>query len=109
MVRHEQAGDDLALDDMPFHDLGHIGFRAYPVPDPFRIDDDARPHFAMVEASGLVGADSSFEIQPLGFALEMGVELFRTQIGTAAARIVLGTLVGANKDMTLKWRHGQLC
>lgn len=105
MVRHEQSGDNLALDDMPFHDLGHIGFRAHPVPDPIRVDDDAGPHFAMVEASGLVGADGPFEIQPFGFTLEMGVELFGAQVRAAAARIILGALVGADKDMTLEWWH----
>ncbi len=109
MVRHEQSGYNLALNDMPLHDLGHIGFCAHPVPDPFRIDDDAGPHVAMVEASSLVCADGPFEIQPFRFTLEMGVELFRTQVRAAAARIVLGALVGADKDMTLEWRHRQSC
>lgn len=106
MVGHEQSGHDLTLHDMPFHDLGHIGLRADPIPDSLRVDDHAGSHLAMVEAAGLVCADDSFEVQPFRFILEMGVELFRAQIGAAAARIVFGALVGADKDMTLKWRHG---
>lgn len=109
MVRHEQSGDNLALDDMPFHDLGHIGFRPHPVPDAFRVDDDAGPHLAMVEASSLVGADGPFEIQPFGLTLEMGVELLGAQVRATAARIILGALVGADKDMTLEWWHRQSC
>ncbi|MBH0188914.1 MAG: squalene/phytoene synthase family protein [Nitrospira sp.] len=80
-----------------------------PVPDPFRVDDDTGSHFAMVEASGLVGADGPFEVQPFRFTLEMGVELFGSQVRAATARIILGALVGADKDMTLEWRHRQWC
>ena len=76
MVRHEQPGDNLTLYHVPFHDFRDIGFVADPVPDSFRIDDDAGTQVAMVEAPGFVRADQPFQVQALGFALEMGVEFF---------------------------------
>ena len=76
MVRHEQPGDDLALDHVPFHDFRDIGFIADPVPDSFRIDDHAGTQVAMVEAPGFVRAHQPFQVQAFGFALEMGVKLF---------------------------------
>lgn len=106
MIRHQQPGHDLALEDMPLHDLGHIGFRADPVPDPFRIDDDTGAHVTMVEASGFVGAHDAFQIQPFGFTFKVGVEFVRSQVGAAAAGVVFRPLVGTNENMALKWRHG---
>lgn len=41
MSGHEQAFHQFSLDHMPFHDFSDIGFVANPVPDPFRINDDA--------------------------------------------------------------------
>jgi len=76
MVRHEQPGDNLTLYHVPFHDFRDIGFVSDPVPDSFRIDDDAGTQVAMVEAPGFVRADQPFQVQALGFALEMGVEFF---------------------------------
>ena len=110
MVRHEQAGDDLAVQDVPFHDLRDIGFGADPVPDSFGIDHDTGAQLAMVEAAGFIRADEPFEIQPLRFSLEMGVKPFRAQIGATAARVVFRALVRADEDMPLEWWHaiGQL-
>jgi hypothetical protein len=108
MVRHEQPAHDLALHDVPLHDLGHIGFRADPVPDTFRIDHDTGAHLAMVEAAGLVRAHESFEIQPFRFALEMSVEFLRSQVRATATWIVLGALVDADENMTLKRWHGAI-
>jgi len=108
MVRHEQPGHDLALYDVPLHDLGHIGFRADPVPDTFRINHDTGAHLAMVKAAGLVRAHEPFEIQPFRFALEMSVEFLRSQVCATAAWIALGALIDADENMTLKRWHGAI-
>ena len=59
----------------------------------------------MVETTGLVGSDDPFEIQPLCFALEVRMKFVRTQVRTTAARVVFGTLVGADEDVSLEWWH----
>ena len=105
MVGHEQAGDDLTVQDVPFHDLRDIGLCADPVPYSFRIDHDTRTELAMVEAAGFIGADQAFEIQPLRFTLEVCVKLFRAQIRTTTAWVVFRTLVRTDEDVPLKWWH----
>lgn len=77
MVRHEQSGDDLALQNMPFHDLCDVGFCTDPVPHALRINNHAGTQLAMVKAAGFIGADKTFEIQPFCLALEMRVKIFR--------------------------------
>jgi hypothetical protein len=59
----------------------------------------------MVQATGFIGANQTFEIQSLCFALEMRVKFFRAQVGATTARVVFGTLVRTNEDVPLKWRH----
>ncbi len=105
MIGHEQSCDDLALHDVSFHDLRHIGFCADPIPHTFGIDHDAGSEFAMVKATSLIRADHPFEIQSLGFALKMGVQFFRAEFGTAPSWIVVGALVCTDEDMSLKRWH----
>ena len=105
MVWHEQSCDDLSLHDVPLHDLRHISFCAYPIPHAFGVDDDAGPKFAMVKAPGFIGTNEPLEIQSLRLALEMGMQLFRAELGTAPSWIVIGPFVRADKYMTLKWWH----
>ncbi len=105
MVGHEQSGDDLSVQNMPFHDLCDVGFCPDPVPYSFRIDHYTRAQIAMIQAAGFVGANKTFEIQSLCLALEMRVKFFRSQVRTTAARIVFGTLVRTDEDVPLKRWH----
>ena len=57
---HEQALDWLSSHDVGVDDLIHVIERDSPVPDGFGIDDQVGAVLALVEASGLVGANSSF-------------------------------------------------
>ena len=59
----------------------------------------------MVKATSLIGADNALEIQSLGFALEVRMKFFCSQIRTTTPWIVFGTLVGADKDVSLKGWH----
>jgi hypothetical protein len=90
---------------MPFHDLGDIRLCADPIPDSFGIDHHAGTEVAMVQAAGLIGANKALEIESFGFTLEMGMKFFCTQIRATAPWVVLRTLVGADKDVSLKGRH----
>src|SRR5215831_8956616 len=105
MVRHQQSGHDLTFYDVTFHDLGDIGFVADPVPDAFRVNNHTWPHRTMIEAPGLICAHQTFQIKPLGLALEMSVELFRTQVCAATARVVFRALVDADENVTLERGH----
>ena len=105
MIRHQQAGDDFAIEDMPFHDFRDVGVRFDAVPDAFGIDDDAGPLRAMVQTAGFVRADDVFQVQTLGFSLEAGVKAFRTQFRAAAPGIVRAALVDTDEDMALERRQ----
>ena len=109
MVGHEQSRDDLALHNMFFHDLCHVGFCTDPIPHSLGIDHHTGAQLAMVKAAGFIGAYQTFEIQPLCFALEMRVKFFRAQICATAARVVLGTLVRTDENVSLKWWHTVGC
>ena len=74
MIRHDQARDNFALYDMPLHDLRHVGFRFHAIPYAFRVNDDTRPFGAVVEAAGFIRPDNVFQIESLGFLLEMCVQ-----------------------------------
>jgi len=60
MFRHKEPGDDVAFQNMLFHDLRHVGFCADPIPYSFGIHDHAGSEVAVIEATGLVGTDNTF-------------------------------------------------
>jgi hypothetical protein len=59
----------------------------------------------MVETPGLIGANDAFETQPVYFHFHKFLEPNRATIGAAPARVALGTLVNAHKDVTAEIRH----
>lgn len=59
-VSENEALDGAAFDEVGLDDLGNIRRSDAAVPDGFRIDDDAGPVLALVEAAGLVDADRIF-------------------------------------------------
>ncbi len=105
MIGHDQSCYDLALDDVALHDFRHVGFGFDLIPHAFWIDHDARSFGAMVEAPGFIGADDVFQIQPLRFLLEVGVERLRSKLGATSTRIVGAPLVGTDEDVAFITRH----
>ena len=105
MAGHQQAVHDPAGDYVLFHDLRDVRLRSSPIPHTFRIDDDAWTILAVIETSGLIGANDAFETQPAYFHFHKFLESNRATIGAAPARVALGTLVNAHKDMTAEIRH----
>src|SRR5437667_11624460 len=67
MAWHQEPLDDLPSDDVLLHDLGHVRLGAGPVPDAFRVYDDAGPVLAVIQTTGLVRPNDRFEPQPVHF------------------------------------------
>jgi hypothetical protein len=99
---HRAAMQEVFVDD-----LIYIFELDEAVPDRLGIDDDNRAMLALVEAARLVGANKVLQSCVLNSVLERKFELF-TSLGQAAwTGRVLVTLVGANEEMMLKFRHGR--
>jgi len=105
MIGHDEAGDDLALDNVALHDFRHVGFGFDLIPHAFRVNHDARPFGTMIETSGFIGAYDAFQVQPLRFLLEAGVKRLRSELGAASTGIVGASLVGTDENVTGEGRH----
>ena len=101
-----QALDWLPVDDVGFDDFVDVGLGNVSVPDSFRIDHEIRAVFALIEASGLIGANASLESSGSEFLLE---QFLQARIGlriAAAAGMVRRALVATDEDVVLKLGHG---
>src|SRR2546428_6010232 len=105
MAGHKEALDDLPSHDVLLHDLGHVLLGACPVPDTFRVHDDAGPVLAVIQAAGLVRPDDPFEPQPFHFLLHELLQTDRSVVRAAPAGIALGTLLDAHKDVAFERGH----
>ena len=105
MSGHEEAFHQFALDHVPFHNFRDVGFIPHPIPDAFRINDDAGAVFAMIQTTRLVGADDAFEPKSLDFLFEEGVKFHGPVIGAAPSGVALGPLINANENMMLESTH----
>lgn len=96
-----------AMDEVLGDDLFDVFKVNEAIPDGLGIDHDDGAVLALVEAAGLVGADEVLEASILDRVLEGRFELLAA-MGKAAwtgGRFV--ALVGADKDMVFKFRHGE--
>jgi hypothetical protein len=105
VIGHDETGHDLAFDDMALHDLRHVGFGFDLIPHAFGIDHDAGPFGTMIEAPGFIGAYDVFQVQPLRFLLEAGVERLRSKLGATPSGIIGAPLVCTDENMTGECRH----
>src|SRR5439155_2548498 len=105
MAGHKEALHDLPSDDVLLHDLGHVRLGAGPVPDAFRVYDDAGPVFAVIQTTGLVRPDDPFEPQPVHFLLHELLQSDRSVVRAAPAGIALRTLVDAHEDVAFERGH----
>src|SRR2546426_11727801 len=105
MAWHQEPLDDLPSDDVLLHDLGHVRLGAGPVPDAFRVHDDAGPVFAVIQAAGLVRPDDPFEPQPVHFLLHELLQTDRSVVRAAPTRIALRTLIDAHEDVAFERGH----
>lgn len=105
VIGHEQAFHQFTFDHVPFHNFRHVGFIPHPIPDAFRINDDAGAIFAMIQTPRFVGTDDTFEPEALDFLFEEGVQFHGPVIGAAPSRVALGPLINANENMMLESTH----
>lgn len=105
MTRHQKPFDDFTLENVSLHQFRHIGFRADPIPGAFGIDHHAGSIFAMIQAAGLIGPNRTFDTQPFDLFFKEGMQTFGSAFGTAPARVALGPLIDADKNMMGEGRH----
>ena len=100
-----KALDGTAVQQMFGDDLIDILELDKAVPDSLGIDDDHGAMLALVEAAGLVGPDHVLEAGTLDGVLEGRFELLAALRKAAWPGGVLVSLVGADEQMMLKFRH----
>jgi hypothetical protein len=106
-ICHPQPLHRLPADDMQIHDLVHIRGRYACVPNALGIYDNVRAMLALVEASGLVRANRSFQPALRHRRFEQFVE-FPTPVGIATpARMSRIALIGTHKNMLLEFCHDE--
>ena len=100
------AGDEVLADD-----FRHVFDSDATVPDGFRVDDNGRAVFALVETSGFVGADRAGEAGSSDRVLQGGVE-FAFAVGGAGGAGAAGFAdIRADKDMRSNFANlgGSFC
>ena len=107
-VRDAQSLDRPSADDVRFDDLIHIGLGDVAVPYRIGIDHEVGPMLALVETAGLVGSHSSLEPALRQFLLEQLLQLGLGGGIAASSRMAYWTLVSADEDMFVEFRHGPL-
>src|SRR5438552_18972660 len=105
MAWHQEPLHNLPSDDVLLHDLGHVRLGAGPVPDAFRVYDDAGPVLAVIQTTGLVRPNDPFEPQPVHFLLHELLQPDRSPVRAAPAGITLRTLIDAHEDVALERGH----
>jgi len=105
-VGYPQAFDGTVAEDMRLHDFVHVSKPHVTVPGGFGIHHDGRTVFALVQASGLVGAHRGLNSALGQMSLKGTLQFGAPGWIAAAARMSVGTLIGADEDMFLELRHG---
>lgn len=100
-----QAFDGTAMQKMFGDDFMHIFDLYKAVPDSLGIDHDDGAVLALVEAAGLVGTDQMLEARIFDGVLESGFELLAATGKATRTGGVLVALVGADKEVMLKFRQ----
>jgi hypothetical protein len=100
-----QALDRSPAYDVRLNDLFDVRFANVAIPDRIGIDHHVRPMLTLVEASGLIRANASLQAVGSQLLLEELLEASFRQRIAASARMPCRSLVSANKDMFLEFRH----
>jgi hypothetical protein len=104
-IGQAQPLDRMSANNVRFDDLVDVGFGNVPLPDCVRIDDDRRPVLALVQAAGLIRPHFALQAALRELLLEC---LLQFGVGgwiAASPRIARRTLVPADEDMLLEFRH----
>lgn len=95
----------LSADDMRVDDLVNIGFGDVAVPDGLGIYHDVWSVLALIEAAGLIGADSALQATLGEFLLEKFLQAGLGGGIAASAGMARRALVSAYEDVVLEFRH----
>jgi hypothetical protein len=105
-VGNPQTIDGAAADDMRFYYVSNIGLSQAAVPYRFGLNHDGGTMLALVQASGLVGADcGEYSVQGQ-LRFEGALKIGCAGRVAATAGMSVGALVGADKDVFFEFRHG---
>lgn len=102
---HAEALDHLAPLDMPFDDFQNIFARLYGIPNAFWVDDHRGPGRAGVQAACGIRARHPAQTASGQLLFEKVAERLRSLGGAAPPRIILGALIGADKQMMAQCGH----
>ena len=94
-----------AAEDVRFDDLVDVGLGDVSVPDGVGVDDEVGAVFALVEASGLIGADFAFQAALGQFLFE---EFLQFGFGggiAASSGMSRRALVSADEDVFFEFGH----
>jgi hypothetical protein len=105
IIWNDEALDRLAANDVRIDDFVHVGRRDVAVPNGFGIDDNRRAELALIETTRLVGANRILDSPLRQLRFEKPVKFAFAGRIAAAARMALGTLIGANENVFLEFRH----
>ena len=98
-IGQQQPFYRTASHQMRRNNFSHIRFIYVPVPDRFRIDDNGRPMFALIQAAGLVDTDRALQAGSVHGLLQLGVQLrFAVSVATGTRTAGLA-LVDADKHV----------
>jgi hypothetical protein len=104
-VGEAEAIDGTAVEEVLLDDLLGVAGVGETVPDGFGIDDEDGAVLALIEASGLIDADTMLEAGGFDGVLERAAEFLAVFAGTAGAPGGFVALVEADKEVVFKDRH----
>ncbi len=107
-VGQAQPLDWLPANDVRFDDLVYVGFGNVPVPDGFWIDNDCWTVLALIQTAGLIRPHFALQAALRELLLECLLQLGLGGWIAASPRIARRTLVPADEDMLLEFRHRKI-
>lgn len=108
-VGQHQTLHGFSTDDVRFDDFVNGGCGDVSVPHGIGIDHDIRAVLALIEAAGLISADSSLEAAFCQFLLKQFLQ-GRLAAGIAASPRISGrALIAAYEDVFFEFRHEVWC
>ena len=104
-VGQTEAVDGTAVEEVLVDDLFGVAGVGKTVPDGFGIDDEDGAVLALIEATGLIDADTVLEAGGFDGVLEGGAELLAVFVAAAGAGGGFVALVQADKEVVFKDWH----
>jgi hypothetical protein len=108
LVSQPESFHRTSSHDVGFHNLVYIIQRDSSIPDCFRINHNVWPMLALIQAAGVIGANSALQSELRQFLLESRVQFGPSARIAAAAHMALGAHIAADENVAFKFRHGSM-